>query len=347
MRIGIDELLGAADRCVARRRSGSQEVAPWLGRAPALRCRRRLPAMSAAPTLRRRWTMLRTILGPAAFIQAQRQVLEDLFGRQWFDDAATKQHPAFERWTLCNDFQSGRLPLRNPEVLGRIAQIMHDNFTLVQATHGHQFRIGDLANYGDDRVQRRIRAVVEEPRQFLDLLLEISWAAWHIGRGHAVTASEDEGMPDFQIVVPSASLPIAADCKRVQAQSSDQRFRKLVNKANRQIKNLGIECHGMVVIDITERVPPITNLGDDSPAAADHVCDIVQGCLQRAHTSVSGAIVTWRDVLTTPMRDGSGGTLCVLRQHSRLVRHQQPLHPLSENDDEICIGYTSGFQVRP
>ena len=89
------------------------------------------------------------------------------------------------------------------------------------------------------------------------------------------------------------------------------------------------------------------NLDDQSPDVVDHVCDLIQGCLESDHTSVSGALVTWRDVMTMPMTDGSGGTICFVTQRSRVVRHKAPLHALPENDDAFSLAYTGMFPVLP
>ncbi len=289
--------------------------------------------------------------GPSQFVQVQKRVLEDLFGPEWFDSSRRRDHPAYDRWVLCNELLhlGGQIGLGDRDRLFRFAELLLDNYSLVQATGGPvgRFVLGNLANYGDTQVQTRVRAVIHEPRQFLDLLVELNYAAWHLSCGNQVRAFEATGHPDFEIVTSSPAAHIAADCKRVQAGTSENRFRKLVNKANKQIKKLGAICHGLVVIDVSEKTPKLSQLGDPISPEIDRVCALLQHSMQTDNAAVSGALITWRDTVITPMTDGSGGILCVLRQHSRVVRHSNPLRELPSDDSFLRIGHTIAFQVQP
>lgn len=288
---------------------------------------------------------------PHQFLQVQKRVLEDLFGLEWFDSSQTRDHPAYGRWVLCNEMleQGARIGLENRDRLSQFAELLLDNYSLVQATGGQldRFQLGILANYGDPKVETRIRAIIHEPRHFLDLLVELSYAAWHLSRGNEVRAFEAAGHPDFEVVTSSPAAHFATDCKRVQAGTSENRFRKLVNKANKQIKNLGALCHGLVVVDISERTPQLIQLGDSAPSEIDRVARLLQHSMQTDNTTVSGALITWRDTVITPMTDGSGGTLCALRQHSRIVRHSNPLRELPADGSFLRFGHTVAFQVLP
>lgn len=291
------------------------------------------------------------MLDTGQFVQVQKRVLEDLFGPDWFVSSQPRDHPAYARWILCNEIleRGGHIGLGDKDRLVRFAELILDNYCLVQATRGQlgQFALGNLANYGDTQVAKRIRAVIHEPRDFLDLLVELNYAAWHLSRGNQVQALEAEGRPDFEIVTSSPAAHLATDCKRVQAGTSENRFRKLVNKANKQIKTLGTSCHGLVVIDVSERTPTLRQLGDSTSPEIDRVSNLLQRSMHTSNTSVSGALITWRDTVIIPMTDGSGGTLCLLRQYSRIVRHAKPLHELPPDDSFLRIGHTVGFQVQP
>jgi hypothetical protein len=272
-------------------------------------------------------------LDPIQFVKAQRRVLEDLFDSEWFSRPYKRHHPAYRRWDLCNEILSrgGRVSVENQEGL---ADLIFDNFGIVQVSQGKidDFLLGQLANYGDENVQKRLRRIIDDPNQFLDILFEINYAAWQIARGHHIRAFESEGLPDFEIFIEPSRVLVAADCKRVRADTSNERFRKLILKANKQIKNLGKECPGLAVIDISAKLPQQGASRDSLLPHVDRICQILKQYLQRDNSSVTGSLVTWRSTQVLPMTDGSGGTLYVLNQHSRIVRHTRPLRDLPEKE---------------
>jgi len=292
------------------------------------------------------------IINPRRFLETQKQVLEELFGTEWFSSTCRRRHPAYQRWILCNELLRRGALLRLPEDqqrLREIAQLVLDNYTLVQATGGKPipFELGSLANYCDENVRKRLTSVIEEPAQFLDVLVELNYAAWHSSRGHRVRAFESTGFPDFEVNVDGLPLSLAADCKRVRASTTDRRFPKLVNKANKQIKNLGRPCYGLAVIDVSEKVSNPESQSGKMPQEVVRICAILEQLLRQHCTSVSGVLVIWRDNKLVPMTDGSGGLLCFVRQHSHLLRHRDPKHKLPESQDPFMVAYTVMLKVLP
>lgn len=292
------------------------------------------------------------IIDPRRFPETQKQVLEDLFGVEWFLSPPRKRHPAYQRWILCNELLSRDAQIRLPDDqqhLREITQLVLDNYTLVQATGGSlvPFELGSLANYGDERVRRRLKSVIREPTQFLDVLTELSYAAWHKSRGHRVRAFESEGLPDFEVYIDGLSLPLVADCKRVRNSTTERRFRKLVEKANKQIKNLGKPCYGLAVIDISEKVQNLQDQSSGMPQEVAGICAILEQSLRQLYTSVSGVLVTWGDNILVPMTDGSGGLLCFARQHSQLLLHKTPKRKLPDHQDPFLVAHTVMLKVLP
>jgi len=199
------------------------------------------------------------IIDHRSFLETSKRVLEELFGAEWFLSPPRKRHPAYQRWVLCNELLIRDALIRLPEDqqhLREITQLVLDNYALFQATAGNlvPFELGSLANYGDESVRKRLKSVVQEPTKFLDVLVELNYAAWHKSRGHRVQAFENEGFPDFEVHIDDLPLPLVTDCKRVRASTTGRRFPKLVEKSNKQIKNLGKSCYGLAVIDISEKV---------------------------------------------------------------------------------------------
>jgi hypothetical protein len=291
---------------------------------------------------------------PLDLVQAQKRLLEALFPPGWFSRETQRhsQHPAYVQWRLCVELLARKGRIRLPddtEVVHTFLSTWLDNLILLQATHGtiDGLEFGDLANYGDEAVCRRFRAVIQEPDQFLDVLVEVSCAAWHVSRGHDVMATENAGMPDLTLEIPDWRLPIQADCKRVGKAATYSRFKKVIEKANTQIKRANQRCYGILYLDVSDRVAKRVSLGAPLPDEIARIQETIQRCLRQHYTSVGGVVLLWKDTLTVPMTDGSEGVLCVLRYRSHLIRHSEPKAPLPEDPEPIMLGYTGALTVLP
>jgi hypothetical protein len=262
------------------------------------------------------------------------------------------QHPAYVRWRLCVELLAREGHIRLPddtEVVHTLLSTYVDNLIFIQATHGtvDGYELGDLANYGDAAVCQRLLAVIQKPKQFPDVLLEVSCAAWHVSRGHNVTATEDKGMPDLALEIPDWRLPIQADCKHVGKDTGYSRFKNVIEKANSQIKRANQCCYGLVYLDVSDRVAK-ANFGDSFPDEIVKIQEVIQRCLRQHYTSVGGVVLLWKDYITLPMTDGSGGVLWFLRYRSHLIRHSgEAKAPLPEDPEPIMLGYTGMLKYLP
>jgi hypothetical protein len=286
---------------------------------------------------------------PLDFVKAQKILLETLFPNGWFVDEKRKRlpHPAYIRWQRCEDLLAGnglvQLPADN-EILNTLMVALCDNLSLIQATRGSgdAQKLGDLANYGDEAVQKRLRAVIQVPDQFLDVLVEVACAGWHVWRGHEVKATEEEGMPDLELKIPAWPLPIQAECKCVK----NSGFESAIRKANAQIKRAGHRCYGLVYLDVSQRsVDPANFWNDLLPEEFAPVLLEVERCLREFNSSVSGVILLWKDHIILKMNDG--GALCFHRYRSFLIRHRNPKEPLPEDTESIMVGNTVMLPVVP
>jgi hypothetical protein len=175
------------------------------------------------------------------------------------------------------------------------ALAMRACFTLVKVTAGNvePLRLGAFANYGDPRVQRRLRAVVRNPHQFLDVLTELQFAMTCRAQGGSVTAYENEGYPDFEAVIPGLDYPIIADCKRIAAGTSSRAIKDDITHANKQIKRLGKRGYGLVVVDASTRIHDTTGTTDAEPVVVGTVYRDFRGAISTHNRSVSGVLLTW------------------------------------------------------
>jgi hypothetical protein len=265
---------------------------------------------------------------PLEFIKAQKTLLEELFPNGWFVNEQRKHslHPAYIRWQRCRDLIAGngrvQLP-RDIETINAILSALCDNLSLIQATRGSfdAQKLGDLANYGDEAVQKRLRAVIKDHGQFLDVLVELACAGSHVSRSHEVKATEEKGMPDLELTIPGWPLPIQAECKCVK----NSRFKDAIEKANAQIKRgrqrSGSDkpCYGLVYLDVSQRsVDPASYLNDSLPKEIAPIQVEVQRCLSGLqYTSASGVVLLWKDHTILKMNDG-GAHCCPVVTSSKM-----------------------------
>lgn len=293
------------------------------------------------------------------FLKAQKKVLEDLFGTEWFRTDARKrsQHPAFMRWRLCELLLQREGAFRLPKerlLLPELGRAILENLALVQCTKGDitSFSLGSVANYGDHAVQRRLQSEIAFPSEYLDIQSELQWAAWHLQQGHSVTAYETAGV-DHRIDIPGWSLPILSDCKRIAEATSPGRVREVIKKANRQIKRHNIPSYGITVIDVSEKVPlyDISSLSDDFPAELVPYKEEVSAALRTHYKSVTAVVLYWNEVAVLGSMDSPGRILLSLRTRSELLQHEHPRYPFASDQDNsglLIVGEVSfSIMLRP
>ena len=290
--------------------------------------------------------------GYLELLLAQIALLEQFFGAGWLADRTTdeSEHPAVKRWAFCQKLAARGGVLRIPEDLRwlpEMAQLLLDSATLVECTRGNitSLNLGNLGNYGDERVQKRLKAVAVNPDQFLDAMTELTYAAWHISKGHRVVATEDPGIADFSVEVPGLDLPIIADCKRVKSKSALRRLRDAISTANRQIKAVNSAGIGLVIMDISGKVPNPEMFSDAVPLEVEQAAVEVSRSIKEFNSSVSGVILVWTDFLIRELFEPRHKLFVVLRRRSKVVSHAAPKVPLPPGIAEFLPGHSVVFEV--
>ncbi|MDZ7660844.1 hypothetical protein [Thiohalophilus sp.] len=290
-----------------------------------------------------------------AFFAAQKNILESLFGKEWFHVAhASRQgHPAYVRWSLCKDLleKDGNLRLPDDEPkLHAIAEVILDNALIIQATQGNvqKLTIADLANLGDDSVLARLRGEIKNHGGFLSVMSEIAYAAWHISHGDYVEAYEQPSAADFRICNHEINDPIIVDCKRIDEKSNDQRIAKVIQKANKQIKYMDQRAFGIAALDISDRINNPTDFSDDIPNRVKEHIALAEKAIAGKNTSVNVVLLIWNDCLIH--KDTQPGTRTpywvALRRRSVVVRQPEPRYAIELNDETIQVGNTVEYGIR-
>jgi len=276
-----------------------------------------------------------------------------LFGQEWLKNQAKgfTSHPAYKRWLLCEDLLRRYDGLRLPEeesLLPELAQMVLDNQFLVACTHGQagQFTLGDIANYGDEKVQKRIKSIIFNPSQFLDFITEISFAASHLWRGHQVVVYEEMGFPDFEIAIQGWDMPVAVDCKRIQQESSERRIGAVIKKVNRQVKKLEKPCYGLAVLDVTEKVENPGMFSNEIPAEVLRLEDITRHAVSLHNSSISAVILLWNEfsIIRTPQNQNFISLW--LQRRCEIIRHKKPKYELFGEREEIVSEATLALGLK-
>lgn len=292
------------------------------------------------------------LASPKLLFESHKKILEDLFGKQWFFDKWKNKlnHPAYSSWKLCLKLIEQAGIVKWPEdiqALPDIAKVILDNYFILECSGGDisNLRLGSFANYGSQNVKRRLNAVIRTEDGFRSVMTELSYAAWHISKGHKVTAYEEEGYPDFQILAEDVTLPLVTDCKRIQKDSSDLRFARVINKANNQVKKLDIKCYGIAVIDITAKVTSPNVFSDEIPQSVLHIAEVAINAIQNDNSSISAVLLLWDDYVVHGEPGISPTSLFAYRRRSQLLKHRDPVHKLPEDIHLFDFGNTITYRV--
>jgi hypothetical protein len=285
------------------------------------------------------------------FFILNKKVLEDFFSKDKIKKLS-KNHPALKRWNLCDKLIKQGSAIKLPEDSENfleIASMLLDNNFLLQ-TSGENVQklfLGDFSNYGDDKVRRKIIAEVVDENKFLDVMTELTYAAWHISKNQKVIAYEEDGYPDFKIILENEKLPIVTECKCVHHNKNINRIEDVIRKAGKQIKNIKQDCYGLVVINIASKVNikenifvDISSVSDDLPPEVILIKNIAERSINLKNRAISGILLIWDDysLIGNPEKDGK--SLSILRKRSLLIKHKTPLFSLADNFFISTFGYT-------
>jgi hypothetical protein len=249
-------------------------------------------------------TLASGMLNRVDFLARQREILEQVFGKDWFLHAnkKDKQHPAYKRWELCQTLidQGGHIRRDQLSEMGRIAL---DVYYFIQLTEGNldQLMLGLFDVIGDQNVRTYIRSRIKDPGFYEDIMVQLYIAAWHKARGHSVALVEKAGWPDVRVNMEIPNIPMLIECKHLRSalEISKKNLERLTLKANSQIKkgkkDLGhTHCYGVLVLDISSIVPDASADVEDIPPQVQEVVSIMRRALSgNKNTSIHIAIIVW------------------------------------------------------
>jgi hypothetical protein len=269
-------------------------------------------------------------------------MLENIFSPDWFMDNTNEVHPAYKQYNVCCTFlnQSGILyfPYDN-ELLFDIARIALDSQII-----SNTFSPECTEYYSNNEVYKLINSRITIPNQFEDLMVELYTGAWHKTKNHIVQPMEIKGYPDIKVEIPGTTNLLYVECKHMYT-ASHARLRKVIKKANNQIKNAISDSnvtYGVVVIDVSKTVTDAQQeVGAVPKLIQDFVC-IAQSALGgHKNKSVGAAILVWDDfiILGTPPKR----TQVAFRRNHARIDNQYNTIPINI---PLFEGYTAVYGVQ-
>ncbi len=197
--------------------------------------------------------------------------------------------------------QSGRIGYPSQATLiPYLGQLLLDAMTWISITGGvtPSLQIGNISAYGDALVRKKIESRVGDPRQYRDLMAELSIAGWYsLKHDVVVTPYEQGGYPDLRVDQSACPCPLLIECKRLDA-TTYARVRKVIHKANSQVKlaagGISAGFDSAVVLDLSHAIGVAYGSSEWKPSTVEAVIGSAQRCLSgEKNRSIRQAYVTW------------------------------------------------------
>lgn len=176
----------------------------------------------------------------------------------------------------------------------------------------------------DPSIRKFLSSRLPKVEMYEDVLAELHYWGWLKARGFEVTLTEDEGMPD--ISARGHNVTLHAEVKAIHESSGPDRVRKVIEKANKQIKRTK-EQTGICVIRYIEAIATdceLTNI----PLQIQGVIDCATSAMNSMnYKSVSKTIIYWDEYTTRGNPPGWVLLFGIRRSHS--IDHANARHPIS------------------
>jgi hypothetical protein len=280
----------------------------------------------------------------------QKELLEWLFGRNWFADRRNEGHPARADWKLCDRMVQwrGRKPdSLKVEELRFAAKIALNTYYMIRLSGGdiNQMTPGLFESFGDEDVQTKIRTRVPDPSSYEDLLIELYTASWHRQKDRSVSLLEKTGFPDVRVSFEALGFPIFIECKRLKVSSVNQiqgDVKDASHKIARASQGADSNAYGAVLLDFASLIGlPRQEDNSHPPAVVDVMQKVRQAIRGDKNTHVKSAVVVWDDygiVGEEPEQE------LVFRRRAEIFHHDRTRHPLAR--DKLFDGYAVRTMLR-
>jgi len=236
------------------------------------------------------------------FFEKHLEILEEVFLKDFFSNTKNETHPAYIRGQLCKKIIEQKGIIKFPEQkdeLHLFAKIILDSVIFISLSEGNiqDIKFGLMELVGDENILKKIRTRIVKSEQFEDLMVELYFASWHKSRKNKVRLIEKDGFPDMEIFLTGKDISLPVECKKITVNSYN-RFNKVLQKANKQIKKFGNDYYGLAVLDISDLINEGNQDKDKLEVSITDIKDIVERVLNgRKNRCVKRAILIWNDYI--------------------------------------------------
>ncbi len=226
-----------------------------------------------------------------------------------------------------------------------LGQLLLDGMHLITITDGdlQQLTVGSFDQFIKP-VKDKIVNYLNHPTQFDDIMLELSFAAWHLIAQHKTELLEVANYPDIKVDLPGYALPVYAEAKNVTT-TNENSIKRIITHANKQLKNVSEPHYGIVVLNISKLIEMQSVNSDVYPEKVDEIIKLVTQSLSGGeHRSVGAAILIWDDF----MQLGNPPQKMLIAYRRRFVRiyHTPEEGSIAiPQDAKLFEGYTTEFTI--
>ena len=240
-------------------------------------------------------------------------------------------HSAVKRYDSISGYLAGTVGFRYPDETDLALEI--GGVLLDASLPGDTITPEDVLKLiGDTDVLEQLRKRVANQRQFHDQMAAI--ACWNLLRANGVapTLVEKDGLPDISVPVSSEETEWL-EVKRIQKGSKPGRARKVIKKANDQIKRADLDGVGAVFMQI-ERPQQSVVFDDSIPMEVnDYVKEVERELGSGGSKSVATVVIAWDDYML--IGDYPEPTMYVLRRRTIVRKHRTPRSVLSCSNSDL------------
>jgi hypothetical protein len=251
------------------------------------------------------------------------------------------QHPAVQRYDQITAFLTQKTGLHYPDetvLVLEIGNLLLDGLTIGRTATAENV----LEAIDDPEVLRQLRKRVSDPQQFTDQM--VAFTCWDLLRSNAVSAKlvEKDGLPDIRVSLAGHSDEWI-EAKRIRMGTNPRNIRRIIGKANDQIKRADANGTGAVYLSIERPQQRVVFDDIPPPEIRGYINEVERELGSGCSRSVSSVVVAWDDFLllgTPPDR-----TVYYLRRRSMLIEHKAPRRMSNLPRKILELGRTIGLPI--
>lgn len=193
-----------------------------------------------------------------------------------------------------------------------------------------------IRNALDPVVRRYVIARARQAHTFSDICAELAVWGWLNSRGFDAHLREEDSFPDIEIL---GHHPFWIEIKRINSESSLERIRKVLKKANTQLKTANPSHTGAVLVHVDRKV---IQEGQNDAIPGDIAARIheVERTLHSTYCrQIAHVIVSW-DELGNIKSNGSVASIYVARRRSVVLSHRTPRYVAGIDAPRLSLSMT-------